>query len=47
MCEGGYINTQPRAMSLPQGGQSVNIYAKEGGYISNLYQQETNVRVSH
>ena len=32
ICEGGYINTQPRAMSLPQGGQSVNKYAKESLY---------------
>ena len=27
--------------------ESVNKYAKEGGYLSNLYQQETNVLVSH
>ena len=47
MCEGGYINVQPRAMSLPLGVQSLNKYAKEGGYLSNLYQQETNVLVSH
>ena len=47
MCEGELINVQPRAMSLPLGCQSLNIYAKEGGYLSNLYQQETNVRVSH
>ena len=34
-------------MSLPLGVQSVNIYAKDDGYLSNLYQQETNVLVSH
>ena len=33
-------------MSLPLGGQSVNKYAKEGGYLSNLYQQETNAHIN-
>ena len=47
MCEGELINVKPTSMSLPLGGQSVNKYAKEGGYLSNLYQQETNVLVSH
>ena len=35
-------------MSLPpRGVQSVNKYEKEGGYLSNLYQQETNILISH
>ena len=31
----------------PRGVQSLNKYVKEGGYLSNLYQQETNVLISH
>ena len=40
------IHSQVKVGS-PRGDQSLNIYAKEGGFLSNLYQQETNVLVSH